>query len=111
MAEHGEWSRKGATLSDVTAAKEYGVSRAFIVKGIRAGTLEYREGSTWGNPYLRILRRQLEQYLADELGGGRLAKEKSQTELRAIKKNIADLKKRLTQLETRRMQLEKALMK
>ena len=32
MAEHGEWNRKGATLSDVTAEAEYGVSRDFIVK-------------------------------------------------------------------------------
>lgn len=60
MAEYGEWNRKGATLSDVTAKKEYGVSREFIVKGIRAGKLEYREGAVWGNPYLRVLRSQLE---------------------------------------------------
>ena len=65
MAEHGEWNRKGATLSDVTATKEFGVSRDFIVKGIRAGKLEYREGAIWGNPYLRVLRSQLEQYIAD----------------------------------------------
>jgi hypothetical protein len=44
MAEYGEWQRKGAILSDVTATKEYGVSQAFIVKGIRSGKLEYREG-------------------------------------------------------------------
>jgi len=37
MAEYGEWNRKGATLSDVTARKKYGVSRDFIVKGNRAG--------------------------------------------------------------------------
>ena len=42
MAEYGEWNRKGATLSDITAKKEYGVDRDFIVKGIRAGKLEYR---------------------------------------------------------------------
>ena len=52
MAEYGEWNRKGATLSDVTATKEYVVSQAFIVKGIRSGKLEYREGAIWGNPWL-----------------------------------------------------------
>ena len=46
MAESGEWNRKGATLSDVTAQKEYGVTRDFIVKGVRTGKLECREGST-----------------------------------------------------------------
>ena len=56
MAEYGEWNRKGAVLSDVTAQKEYGVTRDFIVKGIQAGKLEYREGAVWGNPYLRVLR-------------------------------------------------------
>lgn len=35
MAEYGEWTRKGSTLSDVTAQKEYGVDRGFIVKGIK----------------------------------------------------------------------------
>ena len=40
MAEYGEWNRKGATLSDVTAEADYGVSRDFILKGIRSG---------WGN--------------------------------------------------------------
>ena len=55
---------QGATLSDVTAKKEYGVDRDFIVKGIRAGKLKYRQGAVWGNPYLRVLRSQLEQYIS-----------------------------------------------
>lgn len=111
MAEYGEWNRKGATLSDVTATKEYGVSRDFIVKGIRAGQLEYREGAIWGNPYLRVLRSQLEQYIAKERGGDHLASAKIQTELRKIKKDIADLRKRLTAFEARKTELEKALRK
>ena len=68
MAEYGEWNRKGATLSDVTAQKEYGVTRDFIVQGIQAGKLEYRDGAVWGNPYLRVLRSQLEPYIAEQLG-------------------------------------------
>ena len=109
MAEYGEWNRKGATLSDVTAKKEYGVDRDFIVKGIRAGKLEYREGSIWGNPYLRLLRSQLEKYIAEELGQDRLSSVKKQTELRKIKKEIANLKKRLNELQTQRMELEKQM--
>ena len=48
MAEYGEWNRKGATLSDKTARKEYGVDQNFIERGIRGGQLEYRQGSVWG---------------------------------------------------------------
>ena len=107
MAEYGEGNRKGATLSDVTAKKEYGVDRDFIVKGIRAGKLEYREGAIWGNPYLKVLRSQLEQYIAVELGSDRLTSSKSKTELRKIKKEMTDLKKRLAELQARRTELEK----
>jgi hypothetical protein len=31
MAEYGEWNRKGAALSDVTAKKEYGVGQVGFV--------------------------------------------------------------------------------
>src|SRR5208282_1382475 len=108
MAEYGEWNRKGATLSDVTARKEYGVSRDFIVKGIRAGKLEYREGAMWGNPYLRILRDQLEAYITEELGSKYLRSKKSQAELRKINREIASLKKKLTALQARKGEIEAA---
>ena len=85
------------------------MSRDFIVKGIQAGRLEYREGVVWGNPYLRLLRRQLEQYIAEELGADRLSSGKNQTELRKIKKEMANLEKRLAELQARRTELEKAM--
>jgi hypothetical protein len=109
MAEYGEWNRKGATLSDVTAKAEYGVSRDFIVKGIQTGKLEYREGSMWGNPYLRVLRSQLEKYITEELGENHLLRLKNQTELRRVKKEISDLKKKLEGLQERKKELEASL--
>ncbi len=111
MAEYGEWNRKGATLSDVTAEKQYGVSRDFIIKGIRAGKLECRQGAIWGNPYLRLLRRQLEQYIAEALGEDHLSYSKNQTELREIKKEMTALRTRLAELQARRTELEKILKK
>ena len=107
MAEYGEWNRKGATLSDKTAKKEYGVDRDLIVKGIRAGKLEYREGVIWGNPYIRLLRSQLEQYIAEELGKDRFLNAKKETELRKINKEIANLKKKLKELQALKMEIEK----
>jgi hypothetical protein len=109
MAEYGEWNRKGAVLSDLTAKKEYGVDRDFIIKGIRAGKLEYREGVVWGNPYLRLLRNQLEKYIAEQLGADHLQRDKNQTELRKIKKEMTALRRRLEELEDRKMDLEMAL--
>ena len=106
MAEYGEWNRKGAVLSDVTAQKEYGVTRDFILKGVQAGELEFREGVVWGNPYLRVLRSQLERYIVAQLGSKYLVSKKSQTELQAISKEIAAIRKKLALLEARKVELE-----
>jgi hypothetical protein len=106
MAEYGEWSRKGATLSDVTARKEYGVDSDFVVKGINAGKLEYREGAIHGNPYIRVLRGQLEAYIVEELGDDHLRSWQEKTELREVTREMAQLRKRLYELEARRAQLE-----
>jgi len=106
MAEYGEWNRKDATLSDVTARKEYGVTQEFIVKGIKTGELEYREGAIRGNPYLRILRSQLEKYIKKNLGKDHLLKNKNQDELRKIKKEMALLNKKLKLLQEKKKELE-----
>ena len=111
MAEYGEWTRKGATLSDVTALKEYGVDYTFIVNGISAGKLEYREGNMQGNPWLRVLRGQLEQLITEKFGAEYLVEQNRQTELRVIKKEMTTVKKRLKELEARKTELEVVLMK
>ena len=109
MAEYGEWNRKGATLSDITAKKEYKVDRDFIIKGIEEGKLEYRYASVWGSPFIKILRRQLEDYIKAELGEEYLEKAKAKTELRKIKKETAEIKKRLSELQARKAELEKIM--
>ena len=109
MAKHGEWNRKGATLSDVAAEAEYGVTRAFIIKGIQTARLEYRDGAIWGNPYLRLVRSQLEKYIGEELGEAYLVKVKNQAELRRVKKEISALKKKLKALEGRKADLVESL--
>ena len=111
MAEYGEWNRKGATLSDVTAKKEYGVDYTFIVNGISAGKLEYRKGNMWGNPYLKVLRGQLEQLITEKFGAEYLVEQNRQTELRVIKKEMTTVKKRLKELEARKTELEVVLIK
>lgn len=106
MAEHGEWNRKGASLSDVTAQKEFGVTRDFIEDGIRAGKLEYRRGSIWGNPYLKILRSQLEAYLAERLGSTHVELKKAKADLKKIEKEIRSAEAKLVALLKRKAELE-----
>ena len=109
MAAYGEWHRKGATLSGVTAQAEYGVERDVMVTGMQTGTLAYRAGSVWGHPSLRVLRSQLEPYLAEERGEHSVHSVKNHTELRQVNKAIAALTTPLAGLQKRQQELEAAL--
>ena len=109
MAEDGEWNRKGASLTDATAQKEFGVPRDFIVAGIRAGKLEYRDASMWGNPSLRLLRSQVELYVAEQLGTDYVVRRKTATELRTVNSEIAAARKKLSALEARKAELERLM--
>ena len=66
---HSDWQRKGATLSDKTARKEYGLTRDEIYQAVEAGRLQYRQNSTHGNPFLRLLRREVEELVKKKNGG------------------------------------------
>jgi hypothetical protein len=70
---------QGRSLERRNGAKEYGVSREFILRGIQSGQLETREGSGWGNPYFKVLRSQIEAYIASELGSEYLSGKKCHT--------------------------------
>ncbi len=109
MAEYGEWNRKGATLSDKTAKKEFSIDQEFIVRGIKSGKLEYKEASVWGNPFLRLLRGQLEQYVTEELGADHLLVGQKKTRLRKIKSEITKIKKKLKVLQTEKSYIEKQI--
>jgi len=65
-----EWQRKGATLSDKTTRHDFGLTQDQIVQAIRAGKLQYRESSVHGNPFLRLLRREVEALIKKEHGDG-----------------------------------------
>jgi hypothetical protein len=49
----GEWGRKGVSLSDETARKEFGLTQEEIYRAIEAGELHYVRTTLWGNPYLK----------------------------------------------------------
>ena len=60
-----EWGRKGATLSDKTARSEYGLTQDEIFAAIDTGRLQYRPAAMHGNPWLRLLRREVEDLVKD----------------------------------------------
>ena len=82
-----EWGRKGATISDKTARSEYGLTQDEIYDAIDAGKLQYRPAAMHGNPWLRLLRREVED-LARTLHGDRDVREK---QARAEMARVTDL--------------------
>jgi len=100
-----EWQRKGATLSDKTAQKELGVTWDEIVRAIRAGTLQYREGSMHGNPWIRLLRREVEELVKTKHGDDYLKTQRTRTELARIDRELKRLRRQIVALEKQKSEL------
>src|SRR5437867_4433319 len=100
-----EWQRKGATLSDKTARDEFGLTQDDIVRAIRAGTLHYREGSMYGNPWLRLLRREVEALVQQKHGDNYLKDRQSKAELARIRRELKRLKTEIARLEQKKSKL------
>jgi hypothetical protein len=97
-----EWGRKGATLSDKTARSEYGLMQEEIYAAIDAGRLQYRPAAMHGNPWLRLLRREVEDLVAARSGDPYLRERKARTELARINRELKQLRAQLVALEERR---------
>ena len=100
-----EWQRKGATLSDKTARTEYGLTQAEIVRAIRTRKLQYREGSMFGNPWLRFLRREIEALVKSKHGDDYLKVQQAKTELAGINRKLKQMKAQVAALEERKAKL------
>jgi hypothetical protein len=100
-----EWRRKGATLSHKTAQEEFGLTWEEIVRAIRAGKLQYREHSMYGNPWLRLLRREVEALVKERHGANYLKDRQVNTELARINRELKRLKGQMAALEARKSRL------
>ena len=100
-----EWQHKGATLSDKTARDEFGLKQEEIVRAIRAGKLQYRVNSVYGNPFLRLLRRQVEAFVRNKHGANYLKDRQVKTELARINRELKQLKNQIAALEERKSKL------
>ena len=100
-----EWRRKGATLSHKTAQEEFALTWEDIARAIRAGKLQYREHSMYGNPWLRLLRREVEALVSERHGTSYLTDRQAKTELARINRELKRLKGQIAALEERKSKL------
>lgn len=104
-----EWQRKGATLSDKTARQEFGLTQDEIYDAIDAGTLRYRQSAMHGNPWLRLLRREVEALARTSHGDRYVNERQARTELAGVNREIRRLRTELATLEERRSKLSSDL--
>ncbi len=103
------WSRKGATLSDKSARKEFGLTQQEIIAAIRAGKLQFRESNIHGNPWYRLLRHEVESLVQITNGHEHLLKKKRQKELADLNSEARKIMTRLKAIERRKAELMKEL--
>ena len=99
------WVHKGATLSDKTAQKEFGLRQEDILEAIKAGKLQYRHNTLYGNPCLKLLREEVECFVREQYGVDYLKQRNAKTELGKVQTAIRSLQRQLAQLERRKAEL------
>jgi hypothetical protein len=103
--QNDEWQRKGTTLSDKTARQEFGLTQDEIYDAIDAGTLHYRQAAMHGNPWLRLLRREVEALARTSHGDRYVEERQARAELARVNREIKRLRAELAALEERRSKL------
>ncbi|NNN06311.1 MAG: hypothetical protein HKL90_10465 [Elusimicrobia bacterium] len=100
-----DWMERGATLSHQKAQKEFDLTWAEIVDGINAGKLHCRKNSYFGNPFLRLLRCEVEALVKKKRGVNYLKEQKAKKELARINTELRGLKMRIAMLENKKSKL------
>ena len=103
------WNAPGAALSDKSARKEYGITQGEIIEAVRGGKLQYRENHIHGNPYLRLLRNEVEALAKDLRGSEGFTRQRLVAELKSVETQIRSCKSNLSKLEKQKAQLTSEL--
>jgi hypothetical protein len=83
------WVKKGATLSDKSARKEFGLTQEEIIEAINDGKLQYRTNVIFGNPYFKLVRSEVEAFV----------------DLAQVNKELKRLKAQVVSIEQRKVEL------
>ncbi len=103
------WGKKGGTLSDKSARREFGLTQEEILEAIKGGKLQYRKNYVHGNPYLRLIRCEVEAFVDEKYGNNYLKKKKLKKELAQVNKELKRLKSEMASLEQRKVELVKEI--
>ena len=72
---------------------------------IPTGKLQYRHNSIYGNPFLRLLRREVEALVKNKHGKDYLREQEAKTELARVNRDLKRLRTQIASLEERKSKL------
>lgn len=100
------WTIKGATLSDKNAMKEYGITKEEIIGGLNEGKLQYKLNHIHGNPYYKLIRKEVENLLKEKYGASFLEKQSTSNRLNQVNTELSKLKRQQKKLTLEKTELE-----
>ena len=100
-----QWTKQGTTLSHKNACREFGLTEDEIFEAVRAGKLQHRQNYAHGNPYLKLLRGEVEALALELRGADNVEAERIKHELHKVDTEMNSLRKRLASLERRKIEL------
>ena len=89
--------------------KNSALPREEIIEGIRGGKLHYQENNVYGNPFLRLIRSEVEVFVDEKHGGNYLKTKIIKKELAQTIKELKKLKIQVATLELKRSSLQASL--
>jgi hypothetical protein len=99
------WTKQGETLSHNNACKEFGLEEREIVEAIRAGKLQYKVNYAHGNPYYKLLRKEVLALTLELRGAGYVEKQSLEYKLQEVKREMNICRNKLKKLEREQISL------
>lgn len=99
------WTQKNGTMSDKSAREEFGLTQEEIIRGIRAGKLQYRENNMHGNPYFKLIRSEVEDLVTKKYGENYVKTKALEKELKEVARELHAAKRRISILDKRKIEL------
>jgi len=103
--DKSSWTQKNGTMSDKSAREVFGLTQEEIMQGIKSGKLQYRQNNMHGNPYLKLIRSEVESFVKKKYGENHFNKHVIEYELKEIKREINSMKRKVSILEKRKIEL------
>jgi hypothetical protein len=103
------WTKQGETLSHKNACKEFGLEENEVIETMKAGKLQYKKNYAHGNPYFRLLRREVKALAIELNGENYLEKQEIEFKIKKATREINSCKRKLKAVEKEKALLIKEL--